>query len=60
VGSRHFDSPGKREGWSVHVEAWQRSGLTQIKYCNIHGLKRGTIARWMNELADAKNRENAC
>jgi Transposase len=54
VASCHFDKPGKREWWSVHVEAWQRSGLTQIKYCNAHGLKRGTFARWLNVLTDAK------
>lgn len=54
MASRHFDNPGRREWWSVHVEAWQRSGLTQKKYCNVHGLERGTFARWMNVLTDAK------
>lgn len=54
MASSHFDKPGKREWWSVHVEAWQRSGLSQKKYCAIHGLERGTFARWMNALTDAK------
>jgi hypothetical protein len=54
MGSQYFDSPGKREWWSVHVEAWQRSGLSQKEYCAIHGLGRGVFSRWLNALTDAK------
>ena len=54
MASRYYDNRGKREWWSVHVEAWQRSGLSQVKYCNVHGLERGTFARWLNVLTDAK------
>jgi len=54
VASRYYDNRGKREWWSVHVEAWQRSGLSQVKYCTVHGLERGTFARWLNVLTDAK------
>lgn len=54
MASNYYERQGKREWWSVHVEAWQRSGLTQIKYCNIHGLERGTFSRWLNALTDAK------
>ena len=54
MASRYYDNRGKREWWSVHVEAWQRSGLSQVKYCTVHGLERGTFARWLNVLTDAK------
>jgi hypothetical protein len=36
--------------WSLHVEAWRRSGLSQMEYCVRHGLKRKTFARWMKHL----------
>jgi hypothetical protein len=29
VGSKHFENRACREWWSIHVEAWQRSGLSQ-------------------------------
>lgn len=54
MASRYCDNRGKREWWSVHVEAWQRSGLSQVKYCNVHGLELGTFARCLNVLTDAK------
>lgn len=54
MASGYFDNAGKREWWSVHVEAWQRSGLTQVKYCAVHGLERNTFQRWLYALTDAK------
>ncbi|HKD25936.1 MAG TPA: hypothetical protein VKC66_08440 [Xanthobacteraceae bacterium] len=36
--------------WSLHVEAWHRSGLSRMDYCVRHGLKRKTFARWMKHL----------
>lgn len=54
MASDYFDNRGRREWWSVHVEAWQRSGLTQVKYCAAHGLQRNTFARWLGVLTDAK------
>ncbi|PHR95799.1 MAG: hypothetical protein COA68_16800 [Oceanobacter sp.] len=38
----------------MHLEAWQRSDLSQVKYCNVRGLERGTFARWLNVLTGAK------
>ncbi len=54
MASDYFDNRGRREYWSVHVEAWQRSGLSQVRYCNVHGLQRNTFARWLGVLTDAK------
>lgn len=54
MASRHFDNPARREWWSVHVEAWQRSGLSQRKYCRQHRLTDTTFARWLNVLTDTK------
>src|SRR5262249_41372865 len=36
--------------WSLHVEAWRRSGLSRAEYCGRHGLKTKTFARWMKHL----------
>lgn len=54
AGRSHFDNPARREWWSVHVEAWQRSGLSRKKYCRVHKLTDKTFARWIDALADAK------
>ena len=26
---KHFQNQARREWWSIHIEAWQRSGLSQ-------------------------------
>ena len=54
AGRSHFDNPARREWWSVHVEAWQRSGLSQRKYCRAHKLTVKTFARWIGVLTDAR------
>ncbi len=43
-----------REWWSVHVEAWQRSGLSQQRYCATHRLSPKTFANWLKVLTDVK------
>lgn len=54
AGRSHFDNPARREWWSVHVEAWRRSGLSRRKYCRVHKLTDKTFARWIDALTDAK------
>lgn len=54
AGRSHFDNPARREWWSVHVEAWRRSGLSRKKYCREHKLTDKTFARWIGVLTDAK------
>lgn len=54
AGRSHFDNLARREWWSVHVEAWQRSGLSRKKYCRVHKLTDKTFARWIDVLTDAK------
>ena len=39
----------KRRGaqfWRRHVEAWERSDLTQAAYCAAHGLSSKSFYRW--------------
>jgi hypothetical protein len=36
--------------WSLHVEAWRRSGLSRADYCVRHGLKVKIFTRWMKHL----------
>lgn len=54
AGRSHFDNPARRKWWSVHVEAWQRSGLSRKKYCRAHKLTDKTFARWIAALTDSK------
>lgn len=54
MGPKRFENKARREWWSIHVEAWRRSGLGIRKYCRQHRLGENTFRRWLNVLADAK------
>lgn len=54
MGSIHFENTARREWWAVHIEAWQRSGLSQGRYCKKHRLTRQVFARWLRAVDDAK------
>ena len=51
MGPKHFQNKARREWWSIHIEAWRRSGLSRRAYCRRHRLDGGTFARWLNALA---------
>ena len=34
------------EYWREQVEGWRQSGLSQIAYCEHHGLKIKSFRRW--------------
>jgi transposase-like protein len=51
VGPKHFQNKARREWWSIHIEAWQRSGISRKAYCRQHRLDEETFARWLKELA---------
>lgn len=36
--------------WQAHINAWEKSGLTQKIYCNEHGLKLATFGVWRKRL----------
>jgi len=54
VGTEYFKNEARRSFWSVHVEAWRRSGLSKRKYCRQHRLSGGTFDRWLRHLIDAE------
>jgi transposase-like protein len=54
VGPKHFQNAARREWWSIHIEAWQRSGLSQRRYCAQHRLTETTFTRWRKALGAAK------
>lgn len=57
----YFGGKARHSFWSVHVEAWRRSGLTRRKYCFEHSLDQRTFARWLKHLIDEeslKERDN--
>jgi hypothetical protein len=49
---KRLKNKATQEWWAVHVEAWQRSGLSQRRYCMEHRLTVKTFARWLRVLAD--------
>jgi transposase-like protein len=51
VGPKHFQNKARREWWSIHIEAWRRSGVSRKAYCRQHRLDEGTFARWLKVLA---------
>jgi hypothetical protein len=51
VGPKHFQNNARREWWSIHIEAWQRSGVSCKAHCRQHRLDEGTFARWLKALA---------
>jgi hypothetical protein len=53
VGPKYFQNKARREWWLIHVEAWQRSGLSQRRYCAQHRLTETTFVRWLRVLVDA-------
>ncbi len=54
MGSRHFGNKARRAWWLVHIEAWQRSGLSQRAYCRRHRLTGTTFSRWLKVLVGEK------
>jgi transposase-like protein len=50
MGNRRSWANAHSPYWSLHVEAWRRSGLSRAEYCARHGLKVKTFARWMKHL----------
>ncbi|RTM01720.1 IS66 family insertion sequence hypothetical protein [Ancylobacter aquaticus] len=49
--SRHFENKAGRSLWRIHLEAWQRSGLTRTAYCRDQRLNRRTFGTWLKQLA---------
>ena len=47
----HFQNKARREWWSIHIEAWQRSGVSQAEYCRQHRFDEKTFTRWLKHLA---------
>ncbi|MET4177266.1 transposase-like protein [Bradyrhizobium sp. LA6.1] len=54
VGRKQYENRARRTWWSVHIEAWQKSGLSRRSYCRQHRLDQGSFARWLNVLSDAE------
>lgn len=54
MGTEYFKNEALLSFWSVHVEAWRRSGLSKRKYCRQHRLSGGTFDRWLRHLIDAE------
>ena len=51
MGPKHFQDKARHEWWSIQIEAWQRSGLSQRAYGRRHRLDQGTFSRWLKVLA---------
>ena len=58
MGPKHFENRARREWWAIHIEAWQRSGLSQSRYCRQQRLTRKVFARWLRAIGDVKALEH--
>ncbi|MGH6836552.1 MAG: IS66 family insertion sequence element accessory protein TnpA [Methylocella sp.] len=47
---KHFQNKARRSYWSVHFEAWRRSGVSRAEYCRRHNLNECTFVRWLKVL----------
>lgn len=54
MGRKQYENRARRTWWSVHIEAWRKSGLSRRSYCRQHRLDQGTFARWLSVLVDAE------
>ena len=54
MGSKRYGNKALRAWWSIHVEAWRKSGLSRRKYCREHRLCEETFTRWLNVLLGAE------
>jgi len=54
VGRKQYENRARRSWWSVHIEAWRRSGVSRRSYCRQHRLDQGTFARWLSVLDDVE------
>ena len=52
--SKRYGNKALRAWWSIHVEAWRKSGLSRRKYCREHRLCEETFTRWLNVLLGAE------
>lgn len=43
--------PRKLDFWAGHIQEWRSSGLTQVGYCDKHGLGTKSFWRWKNKLS---------
>ncbi len=48
---KRFENTAHRSFWLVHIEAWQRSGLTRTAYCRQHRVSKHTLDGWLKHLA---------
>ncbi len=45
----------KRRHWKAHLQAWKKSGLSQVEYCKQHELNKGQFWYWKGKLLSSKN-----
>ena len=50
MGTKDLENKGRQAWWSIHVDAWHRSGINRTKYCRLRALKMRTFDRWLKVL----------
>ena len=48
-----YGEEARGQFWRAHVEAWDRSDLTQAAYCAAHGLSTKSFYRWRHKQGEA-------
>lgn len=48
--SRDEENAAKRKYWEEQLRQWKQSGLTQVEYCRLHGLKQHQWWYWKKRI----------
>lgn len=46
----------KRSDWLTRVREFEKSGLTQRKFCELHGLRPNTLSKWKSRFKKPKKK----
>jgi hypothetical protein len=46
--------------WQSHIQAYQKSGLSQAEYCRQNNLRSNRLRYWKNKFKNQENPQNPC
>lgn len=48
---KQLTSEGKQKYWQQHIDAWLKSGQSQMEYCRNNKIKKSTLGYWRTRLS---------
>jgi len=50
---KEIPSQDRHEFWKHHLEAWQKTDLSQVDYCRLHSLRANRFTYWKKRIFQA-------